>query len=377
MLLSSMQAESISSYRVGRLIGADGGGEVYLADDERLNRRVALKFLPVGFTDDPERVKRFQREARAASALNHPNIATVYEIGQNDSIHYIATEFVEGETLGELMAKRPLDVAEVLDVAIGVASALAAAHDAGIIHRDIKPENIMVRPDGGVKVLDFGLAKLAEHGPSTKESATRSVLGTVLYISPEQAQGLQPDARSDVYSLGTVMYEMLAGRQPVTGDSFHEVLMAITNETPKAPSFYVSGVPSELDRFVLKTLEKNPDDRYASARQLLSDLRTLRQERDFTRIPSVPVPAPDGPPVAHFDVSMNRPIRVAKPEVLSNPSGRGDSVISAGAKLAMGFVGLATVGGAAAFGPIALVPAAAVIAAAAVAFAVHDEHLSK
>ncbi|MEA2415108.1 MAG: eukaryotic-like serine/threonine-protein kinase, partial [Thermoanaerobaculia bacterium] len=179
-----MQPRTISRYRVGRLIGAGGMGEVYLAEDETLNRKVALKLLPVRFTRDEERVRRFQREARAASALNHPNIITIYEIGHADSVHYIATEYIEGETLREVMAKRRLNAGEVLDVAIGVSSALAAAHDAGIIHRDIKPENIMLRPDGYVKVLDFGLAKLAEPESALKDSSTGAVLGTLLYISP-------------------------------------------------------------------------------------------------------------------------------------------------------------------------------------------------
>ena len=161
-----MQPRTIARYRVGRLIGAGGMGEVYLAEDETLNRKVALKLLPARFTRDEERVRRFQREARAASALNHPNIITIYEIGHADSVHYIATEYIEGETLREMMAKRRLNAGEVLDVAIGVAGALAAAHDAGIIHRDIKPENLMLRPDGYVKVLDFGLAKLLDDEPA-------------------------------------------------------------------------------------------------------------------------------------------------------------------------------------------------------------------
>src|SRR5205823_2127416 len=196
MLLPSMQTATIARYRVGRLIGAGGMGEVYLAEDETLNRKVALKLLPARFTRDEERVRRFQREARAASALNHPNIITIYEIGHADSVHYIATEYIEGETLREMMAKRRLNAGEVLDVAIGVAGALAAAHDAGIIHRDIKPENLMLRPDGYVKVLDFGLAKLTDPGAMT-DSVTGAVMGTLLYISPEQARGMTPDARSD------------------------------------------------------------------------------------------------------------------------------------------------------------------------------------
>ncbi len=276
-----MQMATIARYRIGRLIGAGGMGEVYLAEDEVLQRKVALKLLPARFTQDQERVRRFQREARAVSALNHPNILTIYEIGHADSIHYIATEYIEGETLRERMAStRHLTIAEVLEIAMGVAGALAAAHDAGIIHRDIKPENIMLRPDGYVKVLDFGLAKLTDTDP-VKDSATGAVMGTLLYISPEQARGQQPDARSDLYSLGAVMYEMLTGVPPVHGDNFLDLAIAIANERPGPPSNVIHGLPPELDRIVLKALEKDREARYPSARQLLSDLRTLRQELEF------------------------------------------------------------------------------------------------
>jgi serine/threonine protein kinase/Tfp pilus assembly protein PilF len=276
-----MQPRTIARYRVGRLIGAGGMGEVYLAEDETLNRKVALKLLPARFTRDEERVRRFQREARAASALNHPNIITIYEIGHADSVHYIATEYIEGETLREVMAKRRLNAGEVLDVAIGVASALAAAHDAGIIHRDIKPENIMLRPDGYVKVLDFGLAKLAAPESALQDSSTAAVLGTLLYISPEQARAQQPDARSDLYALGAVVYEMVTGQPPAHGDNFIDIANAIANEIPKPPSHYVSSVPPELDRIILKLLEKDRANRYQSARHLLNDLRTLRRELEF------------------------------------------------------------------------------------------------
>lgn len=280
MLVFPMESSTIARYRVGRLIGAGGMGEVYLAEDEALQRKVALKLLPIRFTQDQERVLRFQREARAASALNHPNILTIYEIGHADSVHYIATEYIEGETLRQRIARGPMRVGEILDVAEGVAGALAAAHDAGIIHRDIKPENVMVRPDGYVKVLDFGLAKLVD-GEPLKDSVTGSVMGTLLYLSPEQAKGQQPDARSDLYSLGAVMYEMLAGRPPVTGENFLDIAVAIMYETPESPSARREGIPPELDRIIMKALEKNPQRRYPSARQLLSDLRALRQELEF------------------------------------------------------------------------------------------------
>jgi serine/threonine-protein kinase len=271
--------ETIARYRVGRLIGAGGMGEVYLAEDEVLRRKVALKLLPARFTQDQERVRRFQREARAVSALNHPNILTIYEIGHADSIHYIATEYIEGETLRERMATRRLSVGEVLEIAMEVAGALAAAHDAGIIHRDIKPENIMLRPDGYVKVLDFGLAKLADD--VIKDSNSGAVMGTLIYISPEQARGLQPDARSDLYSLGAVIYEMLTGVPPVRGDNFLDLAIAIANERARPPSESTPHIPPELDRIVLKALEKEREQRYPSARQLISDLRAMRQELEF------------------------------------------------------------------------------------------------
>ena len=254
-----MQMATIARYRVGRLIGAGGMGEVYLAEDEVLRRKVALKLLPVRFTQDPERVRRFQREARAVSALNHPTILTIYEIGHADSVHYIATEYIEGETLRERMASRHLTVGEVIEISMGVANALAAAHDAGIIHRDIKPENIMLRPDGYVKVLDFGLAKLADD--VIKDSATGAVMGTLIYISPEQARGQQPDSRSDLYSLGAVIYEMLTGVPPVRGDNFLDLAIAIANERAQPPSASVPQIPPELDRIVLKALEKDREQR--------------------------------------------------------------------------------------------------------------------
>ena len=275
-----MHPETLSHYRVERLIGAGGMGEVYLAEDVTLHRKAALKLLPVRFTQNEERVRRFKREARAASALNHPNIITIYEIGEADGVHYMAMELIEGENLRQRVTRGAMPLGEVVDAGIGVAGALAAAHDAGIIHRDIKPENIMVRPDGYVKVLDFGLAKLMDEA-SLKDSTTGGVLGTLLYISPEQARGQQPDARSDLYALGAVMYEMLTGRPPVVGDNFLEMAMSIATRRPEPPSSIVPGIPPELDHIVLKALEKEPSARYHTARQFLADLRTLRQELDF------------------------------------------------------------------------------------------------
>jgi eukaryotic-like serine/threonine-protein kinase len=307
-----MQSATIARYRVGRLIGAGGMGEVYLAEDEVLQRKVALKLLPARFTQDQERVRRFQREARAVSALNHPNILTIYEIGQTENVHYIATEYIEGETLRERMASRRLSVGEVIEISMGVANALAAAHDAGIIHRDIKPENIMLRPDGYVKVLDFGLAKLADD--AIKDSATGAVMGTLIYISPEQARGQQPDARSDLYSLGSVMYEMITGTPPVRADNFLDLAIAIATEQPKPPSATTPQIPPDLDRIVLKALAKEREARYPSARQLMSDLRALRQELEFenkllTLDPRVSTPGMEQHPTA----PMSFPTRTSTP----------------------------------------------------------------
>jgi eukaryotic-like serine/threonine-protein kinase len=275
-----MDLAQISHYRVERLLGAGGMGEVYLAEDAKLRRKVALKVLPERFSADEERIRRFQREARAASALNHPNIITIYEIGQADDRHYIATEYIEGETLrSRVMKERPMSLAEVLDVAIGVANALAAAHEAGIIHRDIKPENIMLRPDGYVKVLDFGLAKLLD-GPGS-DTNTGAVMGTLMYLSPEQAHGATPDGRSDIYSLGAVIYEMLTRRPPIVTNSFVELAHAVAYTQPDPPSKHVHRLPPDLDRIVMKTLEKDPAHRYQSARELLGDLRTLRRELEL------------------------------------------------------------------------------------------------
>ena len=210
-------------YRILSLLGAGGMGEVYLARDTRLGRPVALKLLPARFTDDEERVRRFEREARAASALNHPNIITIYDIGAHEGAHYIATEFVDGRTLKQHAAEARPDLTEALGLALQIADALAAAHEAGIVHRDVKPENVMVRRDGYVKVLDFGLAKLAERAVSegdpvgqsaTALTETGAVMGTYAYMSPEQALGREVDSRSDIFSLGVVLYELVYGKPP-------------------------------------------------------------------------------------------------------------------------------------------------------------------
>src|SRR5213593_4928603 len=255
-------------------------GEVFLAHDTSLGRKVALKLLRSDFTRNEERLRRFRQEARAASALNHPNILTIYEIGHDGSLHFMATEYVEGETLRQHLSRARLTVGQTLDVAVQVASALAAAHQAGIIHRDIKPENTMVRTDGNVKVRDFGLAKLSE--PKTIETAAPTlpqvetapgvVMGTFSYMSPEQARGLAVDARTDIWSLGVMLYEMVAGRHPFAGETSNDVIASILKSDP-APLDETT--PLGLQRIVRKSLQKNLDERYQSVKDLLIDLKSL------------------------------------------------------------------------------------------------------
>src|SRR5437016_1366587 len=265
--------QKIGSYEIVSFITRGGMGEVYLAQDRRLSRKVALKVLPVSFTKDDDRLRRFEQEARAASALNHPNIITIYEILQANSTHVIATEFVEGETLRRRLSHTALSLNQSLQIAIQIADALAAAHQAGIVHRDIKPENIMLRPDGYVKVLDFGLAKLAEQTPSdvaaeapTKQVRTGSgmVLGTAGYMSPEQARGRVVDARSDVFSLGAVIYEMVTQRKPFDGETPSDILAAILNTAPPPISHFTPDTPPDLTPIVPKTLRKDrvPRDQF-------------------------------------------------------------------------------------------------------------------
>lgn len=281
----------ISHYRIVDKLGAGGMGEVYLAEDTRLDRRVALKLLPSEFTTHVDRVQRFVQEAKAASALSHPNIITIYEIGETDGIHYIVTEFIEGQTLRQHQTSEKLSLGAALDIAIQTASALAAAHEAGIIHRDIKPENVMVRRDSLVKVLDFGLAKLTErssakvdeHAATLAKIATDpgTVMGTPQYMSPEQARGQKADARSDIFSLGVVLYELLAGRPPFDGVNAIDVMAAILDREPGPLKQHVATVPDELQRIVSKALRKNPEQRYQTSKDLLIDLKEIRQELEL------------------------------------------------------------------------------------------------
>jgi serine/threonine protein kinase len=313
-------------YEVVSLIGIGGMGEVYQAYDTRLGRHIALKLLPTQYTQDADRVRRFKQEARAASSLNHPNIITIYDIGEaylgEGATHFIATEYIDGQTLRQRLNEAPINLPEALQIIVQTSDALAAAHKAGIVHRDVKPENIMIRRDGYVKVLDFGLAKLTESGgaaeresggaaeremkdedidprkqrvsPSHAPPLSRSsfpplsrsqqsttpgiVLGTFAYMSPEQAQGQQVDTRSDIFSLGIVLYEMIAGRVPFDGLSPAEVMAAVLNRRTPSLAPYAKGIPAELERIVTKALAKDREERYQMMKDLLADLKNLKFE---------------------------------------------------------------------------------------------------
>lgn len=307
-----MTPETISHYRILSKLGAGGMGEVYLAEDLTLGRRVAIKLLPAKFTQDPERVRRFEQEARAASATSHPNILTIYEIGQVETetgiLHFMAMEFVEGQTLRQRL-KQGLKLDEAVEIAIQIASALAAAHRVGITHRDIKPENIMLRHDGYVKILDFGLAKLTEtaflrgddpavtyaetiedpfgdrygtamQGPTLEapqETSPGMILGTVSYMSPEQARGLKVDTRTDIFSFGIALYEMVAGRSPFEGKTTADMMVSILDRHPSPISRYVRNTPAEFERIIFKALVKDRDGRYQLAGTMLTDLKRLQR----------------------------------------------------------------------------------------------------
>jgi len=283
---------TLSHYKIVSKIGAGGMGEVYLAHDTKLDRKVAIKFLHDELSRDEDKLNRFVQEAKAASGLNHPNILTVYEIGEVDGKNYIATELIDGQTLREhLSQKDQLTLNTILKIGVQVAEALSAAHQARITHRDIKPENIMIRRDGYAKVLDFGLAKLAEPvaalgvSRSDEEAQTRvkhqtqpgTIMGTASYMSPEQARGRETDARTDIWSLGVVLYEMLARKVPFTGETVNHIIVSILEKEPLP----LTDVPGELQRIVRKALTKDVDMRYQSARDLLIDLKNLRRDLDI------------------------------------------------------------------------------------------------
>ena len=273
----------ISHYEVLSLIGKGGMGEVYVAVDKQLNRRVALKLLPLDYTRNKDRLRRFQQEAQSASALNHPNILTIHELGEIEGQQFIATELVDGETLRDRIKSGPLSIVDAVEITIQAATALAAAHRAGIVHRDIKPENIMIRPDGYVKVLDFGLAKLTEQSLGTTDSTSQShtapglVLGTVRYMSPEQARGLDVDRSSDIFSLTVVFYEMLTGRAPFEGETVSDLIATILKDNPPTLTAYLADCPESLQPIINKGLNKDRKHRYLSVNDFLDDLRNLKQ----------------------------------------------------------------------------------------------------
>ena len=285
--MSLAPGSRLGRYEIQSQIGSGGMGEVYLAWDSELDRAVALKILPTAIASDPERMRRFVQEAKSASALNHPNILIVHDVGRSDSIPFMVTEHVEGDTLRARLRKGRLPLTEALDVAIQIASALSEAHHAGIIHRDIKPENVMVRSGGLVKVVDFGLAKTAARdlqpidGDAPTEALLQTaagiVLGTCAYMSPEQARGQEVDARTDLFSLGVTLYEMVAGRAPFVGVTASDVMASVLRTQPTPLVQVVSDSPTELDRIVTKALEKDPEERYQSAKDLIVDLKHLRR----------------------------------------------------------------------------------------------------
>ena len=283
--------KQLAHYRLLSRLGAGGMGEIHLAEDARLGRKVALKILPAEFVADADRVRRFEQEARAVSALNHPNILVIYEVGKEHGVHFIVTEFIEGQTLRQKLNEEKLKVGETLDVAVQIAEALQAAHATGIVHRDIKPENIMLRPDGYVKVLDFGLARVNEksqpnYSPDSPtieyiETNPGTVMGTAHYMSPEQVRGLKVDARSDIFSLGIVLYEMLTGHQPFTGQTMSDVLAAILRAEPQPLAHYIPSIPAGLERCLARALHKDSGARYQIISELLNDLKRLRQQLQF------------------------------------------------------------------------------------------------
>jgi serine/threonine-protein kinase len=311
----------LGRYEIRSKIGAGGMGDVFLGLDTELDRTVAIKILPEAVASDQQRLQRFIQEAKAASALNHPHILTIYEIGTTETSRFIATEFIDGDTLRQRI-NAAMKLVEILDISIQAAGALVAAHAAGIIHRDIKPENIMVRRDGYIKLLDFGLAKLT--GPQDSitdtEAPTKAmvntsagtVIGTTNYMSPEQAKGKSVDARTDLWSLGAVVYEMVTGHVPFAGESPNETISLILQREPPPLTRYTKGVPAELERIITKALTREPDERYQTAKDLLIDLRNLKRKLEV-------------------DAEIDRTVASDFRRVTSTSGGQGTSAITSGA----------------------------------------------
>ncbi|HUL79110.1 MAG TPA: serine/threonine-protein kinase [Vicinamibacteria bacterium] len=291
---SDLVGHTLGSYHVVEPLGSGGMGDVYLAEDERLGRRVALKVLPPDTAGQPDRIRRFEREARAIASLSHPGIVVLHSIEEASGVRFLTMEHVEGETLGKAIPRRGFALDHFLPLAIALTDAVGAAHRRGILHRDLKPENVMVTTEGRIKVLDFGLAKLRVDGPEDgdrtareTQSVTRDgwIVGTVAYMSPEQAQGLPVDQRSDIFSLGILLYEMATGERPFKGHTNLAVLSSVLKDTPPPASDLRDDVPKPLARMIQRALEKRPEDRYQSAVDLRRDLEDLKSDVDSGELP--------------------------------------------------------------------------------------------
>jgi eukaryotic-like serine/threonine-protein kinase len=292
MASQDLVGKVISHYRIIKLLGSGGMGEIYLADDTQLDRTVAIKVLPAEVASNKERMNAFIREAKAASAIDHPNIVHVYEINQTDNIHFIAMQYVEGETLANKINGKPLEITEFLQIGIQIIDAIAEAHARGIVHRDLKPANIMISSKGYAKLLDFGLARIQKIPDSSELSQVQTwtktkpgiIAGTIAYMSPEQALGKQIDHRTDIFSTGVVFYEMATGRKPFAGSNPSETIDKIVHSQPESIARLNYSVPQELERIIRKCLEKDPDRRYQSASDILIDLKNLKRDLDSSNI---------------------------------------------------------------------------------------------